>query len=195
MYIYVCVCVSICILLCIYYCGRKNSLVPVPRPCVSSRMEEHATPLSYTPRLRSLSTLAVAVHSYTIDVPSSEPAFYSGSVARKTDAIASRVSFFRRDSLPVSSLVVRYISLFYECTWCRRNGDRTGGNTSCEIRIRSFHSRRWQAIIVLEPTFGDEDVGIWMTRSLNVSLATQLYPVYTIESFDNFLSKGPQSLH
>lgn len=140
-----CVCVYACVVYmrCVYILlyGRKNSLVPVPRPCVSSRMEERHSSLvhstftfTFYPCCRSyIRTLPAS------SMPSSEPAFYSGWAATGGKPMQSRVaSRSRAKRFFLFPLVLRYIlPTFIVCIRYRRNDD-TGGNISCEIHVRSL---------------------------------------------------------
>jgi len=88
--------------------GRKNSLVPVPRPCVSSRMEVRHSSLvlstitfTFYP-CRGNTYVRTYVRMYVAPVPasmlSSEPAFYSGCTrrARKENPMQSRTRCISR---------------------------------------------------------------------------------------------------
>lgn len=88
---------------CVLPRGRKNSLVPVPRPCVSSRMEERHSSLVHSTITFTFypcrENIYVRIYMYVAPASmlSSEPAFYSGCT-RRADGERTRCDRGRRIS-------------------------------------------------------------------------------------------------
>lgn len=180
MWLCVCVSVSVCVniyALFIYYCTDERI-----RSCrchvLAFPLEwRNATPLSYTLRLRSLSTLAVGVRTYTagfIDAFQwTRLLFRLSRNRRETDAIAKEI-------LPVflSSFETFYPHLLYAY-------DIAEMTTRQEPPLVKFtfdlYPWRWQAVIVLEPVYSE--MNTWVSRRslkrhLSCYVSVSGYPVY-----------------